>query len=112
MAKLDVRVFKSAKFPSCVKRVLGDLVASQGITVAYVTPNPLLTRKKYGMFTGAFDVQLKLPDGSFQHSLEVGIVKGRAEIDASLVSSGGSADVSTFAAALDKLGQRLKKVTV
>jgi hypothetical protein len=112
MAAVDVRVFKSPKFPGCVKQVLGTRLSGQGIMVVYVTPDPLLARKQYGTYTGAFDAQFKLADGSLQHTTEVGIVKGRAEIDASLVSSGGSVDVSTLRRALDKLGKRLKHVAV
>jgi hypothetical protein len=50
--------------------------------------------------------------GSLIHMLEVGIVKGRAEIDLSITSSGGTTDVGNFVAALAKLNKRLKKARV
>lgn len=106
MVKADIAVFSDPAFPHCVER----LSATQGLTALAVPYGYKL--KHYGDFTGA--IGASIPSAQGGNIVEVGIAKGRAELDVSFIGprTGEASFTPSITAVLDKLNARLKKANV
>jgi hypothetical protein len=110
MAKTDTAVLSDANFADCIAQVAKTQLASQGVTDVTAQQVSL---KPYGSYSTAIESHISGTANGQPLDLtavEVGIMKGRAELMVSFITNGSQPfDQTQGQAILDKVNQRLKK---
>jgi hypothetical protein len=113
MAKTDRSIVSNPKFADCITQIAQKQLSSEG--VAQVTSQPVSV-KPYGTFSAAVESHVSGTNKGRPVDLtivQVGILKGRAELGESFVTNGAQPfDQATAQAILDKVNQRLGKAKV
>jgi hypothetical protein len=110
MAKTDRQVISDPKFADCLAQYAKDQLVGQGVTEVSAQR---VNVKPYGSYSTAIETHVSGTSNGQPLELtaiQVGIIKGRAEVNASFVTNGSQPfDQSQGQAILDKLNRRLKK---
>jgi len=113
MAKTDRTIVSSPKFADCIAQLAQTQLSSEG--TAQVTSQPVSV-KPYGTFSAAVETHVSGTNNGRPVDLtvvQVGILKGRAELGASFITNGAQPfDQTAAQAMLDKVNQRLGKAKV
>jgi hypothetical protein len=110
MAKTDRGLISDPKFADCIAQLARTQLASQGVTDVNAQRVNL---KPYGSYSTAIEARLSGTANGQPLQLtavEIGILKGRAELMATFITNGTQPfDQNQGQAILDKVNQRLKK---